>query len=1355
MIFTDEKLNYLVEAIPGNKAIYKISGDHIIALYLSPDLPAIVGMADDEFVRVTSENAADMVIPEDLPDLMSALTGCIRTRKPMSHTWRVKHSHQGFLWVHGNASYCGERDGEPVLLVSYGTDINEMDLYKEVVDNSQTMAYVCDCGSYEILYANKAAMEYGGNQDMQPLGLNCYSYIHGKSEPCEECFMKTVKQGEILSRDRFNEGRGTWEHLSGKYINWYGRSAFIQYITDITELVERQNELSELLSCHKLQMKAIQILNEQGDINQRMNAAMNLMLQYYQADRTYVFMIDESGTLLSNTYERCREGILPQIDNLQGGDIHYIDRWMQAFNRHEVFVQKNIGDIKESDPREYDIMTRQGIYSYIEAPVVINGKLIGFIGADNPPAEKLLYSPDLLLSFAYAVGNAIVRDQNEIRIRKHSEELETIINNIPVGVSMIRVKDGRAVYEIINPPLCDLYGIPIGETAAADRIAMQRVQEPYRTQVWDKMQALSVPGTSVHTDFPYRKCEGEDIHWYRMSSRSVAFESELLYFSCLSDITDEKRTEEEREKARKMYEAAVEAAKIVVWEYDIKKHRIVMAENEFSKNDYRKFALPKISENAPASLVPYIENKYVKDFLDMYDAIDHGAEKASCEVWYKIKPGQEPRCEHISCTTAFDENGQAVGALGIGINVTARRQEEEKYKLFYKQMIEANPDTLGSFRLNLTNDFCSDGQCSQPEYLSLQESGTANGFLRALSDRIQNVDARNRFAAFFTRENMLNEYQNGNMQFSAGIPFLAFDRQVIWGRVSINMVQNPMTGEVEAIAFMSDITQQKKRDEIDQRLTNEIIDYIGLIDLEKHTFEFTNVNKIITGMPVGIKIDYDVCIDYDIKTFIAVQDQSIFRQAVAITRIVEELKHSPDYSFAYSQEDRGAELRKQLRYMYLNETHREIMVIQTDVTRTYQQEQEQMHKLQEALHSAERANKAKSEFLSRMSHDIRTPLNGIIGMTYLAQKEKNPGKTDESLAKIETSSKFLLGLINDILDMSKAESRMAELHTEPYPPFEFAAYMNAVVMPLVQEKDQSLTVDVNLPGDYYPVQDKLRINQVVFNILSNAVKYTPEGGKIRYTAKGTMSSENRMDMHVEIADNGIGMSEEFQKVLFEPFTQENRNDVSSGRGTGLGMAITKQLVDLMGGRIQVKSAPGRGTTFFIDLSSEAVPAAKYEKTFSESASQGKGTYDILNGKHVLLCEDHPLNQEIAAALLQEKGIDVTTAEDGSVGAGIFRKSSPGFFDAVLMDIRMPVMNGYQTAAAIRAMDRPDAKTVPILALTADAFSDDVKKCLDSGMNGHIAKPINPEKLYKALEESIGNGRCYEKCTEKQAPGIPG
>lgn len=382
------------------------------------------------------------------------------------------------------------------------------------------------------------------------------------------------------------------------------------------------------------------------------------------------------------------------------------------------------------------------------------------------------------------------------------------------------------------------------------------------------------------------------------------------------------------------------------------------------------------------------------------------------------------------------------------------------------------------------------------------------------------------------------------------------------------------------------------------------------------------------------------------------------------------------------------------------------------------------------------ANAAKTDFLSRMSHDIRTPLNGIIGMTYLAKEQDNPAATSDCLEKIDRSSKFLLGLINDILDMSRAESSRIELNPEPYPMEEFNGYLDAVIRPLCQEKGQKFVLDEQfVPQTVVPVADKLRTNQIIFNLLSNAVKYTPEGGTITYRIRSRGLADGRMQIAHEISDTGIGMSEEFQKVLFDPFTQENRDDISEKRGTGLGLAIVKKLVDRMGGTISVKSAPGRGTTFYVTLFFATAEGPSLDVRPADTsclACMDK----IFRDKHALVCEDHPLNQEIAKTMLEQKGIIVAIAENGKAGVDSFSASPVNYYDIILMDVRMPVLDGCEAARRIRALRRPDAVSVPILAMSADAFADDVKKCLNAGMNGHLAKPIDPARLYKKMAELL-------------------
>lgn len=387
-------------------------------------------------------------------------------------------------------------------------------------------------------------------------------------------------------------------------------------------------------------------------------------------------------------------------------------------------------------------------------------------------------------------------------------------------------------------------------------------------------------------------------------------------------------------------------------------------------------------------------------------------------------------------------------------------------------------------------------------------------------------------------------------------------------------------------------------------------------------------------------------------------------------------------------------------------------------------------KLKESADKEKEASAAKTDFLSRMSHDIRTPLNVIIGSGYLAQKENNPPATRKYLQDIDISGKLLLSLVNDVLDLNKVESGKMELFPVPYSYREFRTEISAVIAPLCAEKGISFSVEGDENGPAY-LLDKVRINQIFCNILSNSVKFTPSGGHISMTFAASAPSQGVSRLEFTASDDGRGMSGEFQQHMFDAFTQEHAEKAAAGQGTGLGLAIVRNLVTLMGGEISVTSAPDKGTVFRICLFAPVTA----ETDEAQSAPEG---YASLSGKRILLCEDHPLNAEIAVSMLGNAGMKTERAENGKAGLEMFAASEPLYYDAVLMDVRMPVMNGIEAAKAIRALNRPDAQTVPIIAMTANAYEADVRNCLNAGMNAHTSKPIDPPALFSLLMREIGS-----------------
>ena len=386
----------------------------------------------------------------------------------------------------------------------------------------------------------------------------------------------------------------------------------------------------------------------------------------------------------------------------------------------------------------------------------------------------------------------------------------------------------------------------------------------------------------------------------------------------------------------------------------------------------------------------------------------------------------------------------------------------------------------------------------------------------------------------------------------------------------------------------------------------------------------------------------------------------------------------------------------------------------------------------EALQSAERASKAKTDFLSNMSHDIRTPMNAIIGITTLMKNELHePEKLAEHLGKLETSGQLLLGIINDILDMSRIESGKTTLNVEKMNLPRQISQLDSVIRQQAGQRRQTFTVETHVQHENV-LGDPNRLKQVLMNILSNAVKYTPNGGHIRLEIDELTHTEHYTKYRFVVQDNGIGMSEEFQKTLFEPFTREEKSGTNKVQGTGLGMAITKSIVDLMGGTIHVESTTGKGTRFEvvlefpIDAEADTVQETQVPPEEEETASP-------LSGMKFLCAEDNAINAEILEMLLEANGASCTICSNGQEIVDAFASVKPGDYDMILMDVQMPVMDGLEATRRIRSGENPLGKTIPILAMTANAFLEDMQKSKEAGMDEHLSKPVDISALEQVVK----------------------
>ena len=389
-------------------------------------------------------------------------------------------------------------------------------------------------------------------------------------------------------------------------------------------------------------------------------------------------------------------------------------------------------------------------------------------------------------------------------------------------------------------------------------------------------------------------------------------------------------------------------------------------------------------------------------------------------------------------------------------------------------------------------------------------------------------------------------------------------------------------------------------------------------------------------------------------------------------------------------------------------------------------------RLEDAFHTAENANRAKTTFLNNMSHDIRTPMNAIIGFTNIAMKHEPEPEVRGCLEKIRESSDHLLTLINDVLDISRIESGKIKFAPIGVDIVEVADTVLSIMYGFLSNRNITFHTHLAIPETRYVLADAVRIREVLVNILGNAVKFTGDGGSITFTSDYLPGADDRhMIVRYRVTDTGVGMTKEFVKHIFDEFSQEESSARTYYKGSGLGMAISKRYVDLMDGNISVESEKGKGSTFTVEPPLELTEADKVQK----QASPGDST--DLAGVKILMAEDNDLNAEIAMVQLEELGIHITRASDGKEALKIFASNQPGTFDIIFMDIMMPKMNGYEATKAIRALqNRPDARTIPIIAMTANAFAEDVQASLDAGMNDHLSKPIVIDEVVKTIARNL-------------------
>ena len=830
--------------------------------------------------------------------------------------------------------------------------------------------------------------------------------------------------------------------------------------------------------------------------------------------------------------------------------------------------------------------------------------------------------------------------------------------------------------------------------------------------------------------------------WIKIRVRPVPKASDkiLLYIS-LTDITAEQRNAQALAESQRAYREVADGAGLIVWHYDMVNNTVEFLNDENTMKRHMSDKIPRKLYGGPEEFLQFIQPECWQDLRQLHENLRKG-KSGSCDIQYISEPGQPPHWARLIYTLPAGVSNPT-DAYGVGMNITAEKLREEQYNNEVRMLHTAvKANLLAKAHFDLTEDKLLDYIRHSPNALNVSVGCSYEFFYEQLLGIILSQEEQLMVADKLDMGNLMHICAQNNSTFSMEYKRHCEDLSPIMVECTVSLFTSK-NGHTECFFCFYDVTNKFIIYIIADKLGELGYDCAALVNNLTGTMTFYSKNTGVIENTPDNPLFFDQELLRNIYKVIPEQDKAtkLYQQLNldAITDYLDEHESEGMFDFAFDFRDTvdGRYARQRVQACYLDSSHTSIFVIRSDITKQYQQEREQMQKLEEALAMSDKANTSKSMFLAGISHDMRTPLNGILSFTDFALKTESQSQQKYYLTKIRQSGELLLSLINDTLNLTRIESGKVTVNPEWV---DTKAMLDTVIAGVsMSANERQLSLNIHRESDLPPYifMDKLKMQEVLLNILSNAVKFTKPGGSVTLDLSvippkqqtpqelAAVQSVHHKWIRMVIQDTGIGMSQEFLPHLFDAFAQEESTEVANPNGTGLGLSIAKKYIDMMGGSIQVRSQLNQGTTFELHL--------MVEETEEKANAHSSGVSDCHFGHlHILLAEDNALNQEIAQMLLTSKGASLDIVSNGQEAVAKFEASKPGTYQLILMDIRMPVMNGYTAAEKIRHSQHPDGADIPIIAMTADAYEDDIKHCMAVGMNGHISKPINPDKLYNEI-----------------------
>ena len=1281
----DKKLNAqdIINAIPGGVAIYKVS-DIFETVYYSDGVPALSGYSRDEYDLLIKQDAADLIYQEDAAMVIRKIRQVLESGKSASFEFRKQHRDGHIVWVNVHARKIGEDGGHPLLQCVF----HNISAFKQA---REELAHVINSipggiAAYDfndmqnprrLFCSDGVAKLFGCSDaaDLQHYAANPWSMVFKEDyQRVYDAFQHMFISSDTLDlsyRITRKDQVLEWVHLNGKAINGIFYAVFTGMSDEAKLFQQISNEAAQ----------GIYVIDKK-----------NHDLLYYN-ENVELFLTGKNNawgkkcyTALHDKQTPCTFCPLSMIKNIEKPQ-----------------------ELTFANGKSYEIRAKELEWNGLPAYTL-------FI---NDITDKITSS-------------------------RKTEQLEqfyqTLVQNLPGGIAVIRfdMAKKQMLPEYISEGFAAMTGMSTVEAYALYKNdATAGIHPDDLDYIIGRLnQHLKKHLDTCESIYRLRKKDGSYI-WIKNNSSLILRPNEIpLIYAVYSDITKEI---EAQNKLRQKYNDLLLrqqnyplSNEILSGYCDITANRILRIYDKTGIDPLQKFGFER--QNFFKGLATLIESPeerqhFLNTFLNapLLEKFAQGINSQELECF--IRMPHDNSGHYLKCVINMIEspdNGHTIGVLSV-LDLTQFKINDQ----ISMHLAHAHYDFIA------TCDFNSDS------YQLFFTNSKANLMPPEQGSYSKNIVA---FLQTFTvpkdREFCMEMFDPANMQ----------RRLYHENSYSFHYSLKDEQGHIytkNMIVFL-----------IDQRLNKvgmaraDITDYVreqrALLNTLAYTFEQLSIINLVTKeftmytrKSVLQNLSPYKCADFNRAlhklslpyTKLAADETAAekFSLPVILSRLAEK-PQGYEFTLPYLAND-GSEKNKQINVLWGDEGHHTICLVRCDVTDIISAEKNSRSVLQNALDLAQEANRAKTDFLSAMSHDIRTPMNAIIGMTDLALDDlDNRQHLSEYLDIIKSSSSHLLTLINDILDMSRIEKGKLKLAR--------TSFNLSVEIDRFCSRYQ-LLMDKNSLNFLHNAEllhcncigDTAQLQRIWDNLVSNACKFTPPGGTVTFSACELPSDNERLGWYkFTISDTGIGIDSESLQHLFDPFFRSSDVISKHIEGSGLGLAIVKNIVDYKGGTISVTSRQGEGTTFTVTLPLHFDTAAEHPVE-KPTHTFGSADFDF-SGKSLLLAEDHPINQKVAELILEKTGAAVTIVENGLQCTELFTGSAKGSFDAILMDIQMPVMNGYEAAQAIRSSTHPQSATIPIIAMTANAFAEDIKNALSAGMNAHIAKPIDPQKLYETLAAYI-------------------